>query len=682
MTECAPNCVDKECGEDGCGAECGTCPGAAPICNAQTQLCELECTPDCEGKDCGPDGCGESCGTCPQNETVCDDTSGQCVCEPQCEEGQECGDDGCEGTCGDGCDAGETCNGENACVCTPQCESKECGDDGCGGSCGTCNANSTCSPQGLCSIACDEDWDETVLLLQSDTSNETSSIIDSTANHSISEIGDVHHETDEKKFGSSALYFDDESGLEIPYSSDFNWLDGSDFTAEAWVYANAFDNEPGNNAIMAQAGNNGNWTNGVGDDCGIQWHLSHLAEYENTNEIEDHSLFLQYFGGNNDTGTTLWVADSVSGFSLETWHHVAFVADSSGVRLYVDGVKHDESTEIIGTMQGTPNLLVGGLRSSGWPRNCWNGYIEEVRISQIARYTADFSSSLPTHMFAAQACDPTPTCDENWNETVFLLQSDSSDGNTSFVDSSSSGHAINVNEDVQHDTNEQQWGTSSIYFDGEDDYLELPNNATDFDFGQGNFTIEFWARWADIDTQHTLISKRSPTIYRTYWAISKYPDDYTPGKNAKLQFAANSGGNGSSSTDNDWHLLIESNIPDNLNFTTNQWYHIALVRSGIEEEDTKFYLNGVALATNLYDDSPLVGPLQNVSWSNTIPTFEGKLHVGANVQESAAAISYGTAGISGEFEGHLEDLRITKGHARYTTDFSPPNQSFAAMACE
>lgn len=57
---CAPDCVGRECGDDGCGGSCGTCPGAAPACTGEG-LC---CLPACEGKACGDDGCDGSCGAC------------------------------------------------------------------------------------------------------------------------------------------------------------------------------------------------------------------------------------------------------------------------------------------------------------------------------------------------------------------------------------------------------------------------------------------------------------------------------------------------------------------------------------------------------------------------------------------------------------------------------------------
>ncbi|MEC9071264.1 MAG: hypothetical protein VX938_02750, partial [Myxococcota bacterium] len=82
---CKPDCEGKECGDDGCGGECGVgCPAVASECNAITFKCEAECTPACEeeGLVCGDDGCGGKCGDC-DSGLKCDD--GQCleeVCAP------------------------------------------------------------------------------------------------------------------------------------------------------------------------------------------------------------------------------------------------------------------------------------------------------------------------------------------------------------------------------------------------------------------------------------------------------------------------------------------------------------------------------------------------------------------------------------------------------------------------
>jgi hypothetical protein len=210
---CVPDCLNKQCGSDGCGGSCGDC-GEGSFCDSADSCQVLQgclqptdcpegsvcyeffcCTPDCHDKACGPDSCGGSCGICEPGFSclsgsclpyygICGTKDGpgcpdcsceQCVCDadPFCCETQwdgqcadaclwECGgcmecQASCSGKeCGtDGC--GGTCGEcaspllcvEGACTCVPLCESRECGEDGCGGSCGRCTGNRSCV-EGLC----------------------------------------------------------------------------------------------------------------------------------------------------------------------------------------------------------------------------------------------------------------------------------------------------------------------------------------------------------------------------------------------------------------------------------------------------------------------------------------------------------------------------------------------------
>ena len=142
VDQCFPVCEGKECGDDGCGGECGTCPTAAPDCTEG--ICVAECIPDCEGRECGSDGCGGKCGSCQVDGSTC--LEGQCTggCEPDCD-GKDCGDDGCGGSCGK-CEAPDEECVNDLCVttCEPDCTDAVCGDDGCGGNCGPCGAGSMC----------------------------------------------------------------------------------------------------------------------------------------------------------------------------------------------------------------------------------------------------------------------------------------------------------------------------------------------------------------------------------------------------------------------------------------------------------------------------------------------------------------------------------------------------------
>jgi hypothetical protein len=147
---CAPQCEDKECGEDGCGGNCGVCGGGQTSCDEGTCVCVA----DCAGMECGDDGCGGQCGTCP-GDSLCAD--GVCNCVPDCT-GKECGDDGCGGDCGL-CPENRPHCVAHVCVkeCDPQCDGLQCGPDGCGGTCGECEAGFDCakgscqeSPCGVC----------------------------------------------------------------------------------------------------------------------------------------------------------------------------------------------------------------------------------------------------------------------------------------------------------------------------------------------------------------------------------------------------------------------------------------------------------------------------------------------------------------------------------------------------
>ena len=155
QVEVVETCSDGNgCTTDGCqDGACmftpvsGCCEPACPF----GELCvngQCVCAAQCFGKQCGDDGCGSQCGTCdPGWECT---PQGTCACVPACA-GKQCGDDGCGGKCGT-CLGQEVCT-DGTCLCVPACAGKQCGDDGCGGTCGTCPALHLCQ-QAACVYSC------------------------------------------------------------------------------------------------------------------------------------------------------------------------------------------------------------------------------------------------------------------------------------------------------------------------------------------------------------------------------------------------------------------------------------------------------------------------------------------------------------------------------------------------
>ena len=111
---CVPNCTGLQCGGDGCGGSCGTCPGNQS-CNANGQC--GECVPNCSGVECGNDGCGGSCGECVGgffcNGGFCTDE------EPSCSDGVFNGEESdvdCGGPVCSKCGLGADCLSNRDCT--------------------------------------------------------------------------------------------------------------------------------------------------------------------------------------------------------------------------------------------------------------------------------------------------------------------------------------------------------------------------------------------------------------------------------------------------------------------------------------------------------------------------------------------------------------------------------------
>jgi hypothetical protein len=307
-------------------------------------------------------------------------------------------------------------------------------------------------------------------------------------------------------------------------------------------------------------------------------------------------------------------------FSVDTWYHVAAVRRSGIVSIYVNGVVQPLSVTTNATSAYVmPNypLLVGAADNSATAD--WIGYLKDVRITKgVARYTANFSVS-----------QTTTVDDDYWANVVLAIHGEGT--GTTFTDVSNSAKTITTNGNTTHSTAvAPPFGTSSIYFDGTGDYLSLAS-AADFGFGTGDFTVECWVRLP------TNALSAGSTILDIRPAANA--DDFT-------FYIANSG----SGNRLGYYSNTATGECTNTYLALDTWYHLALVRqSGV----AKIYLNG-----SLQPFSS-----GSSSWPNDVGSSQ-PCYVGANPA--------GTNAIT----GYIKDLRVTKGVARYTQNFTPKYRPF------
>jgi hypothetical protein len=184
-----------------------------------------------------------------------------------------------------------------------------------------------------------------------------------------------------------------------------------------------------------------------------------------------------------------------------------------------------------------------------------------------------------------------------------------------------------ANNGAATNTNQSKFGEKSLYLNGTNQYISTPNNS-DFDFGAGDFTVDWWE-------------------YRT--SSSSYGAVLTRNRDSNLGPYVIGAINGSdlavymSSNGASWNIAEGLSMGS---YILNAWTHYAFVRKG-----NTFYTfkNGI---------------LQNTLNSSVIfPAGSSPIALGYNNTYY--------------FGGYIDEFRVSKGIARWTTDFTSPNAPYA-----
>jgi len=200
-----------------------------------------------------------------------------------------------------------------------------------------------------------------------------------------------------------------------------------------------------------------------------------------------------------------------------------------------------------------------------------------------------------------------------------LLHGDGTNGSTTVIDSSPSPKTVTAFGNAQISTAQSKFGGSSVAFDGTGDYLVSASNV-DFAFGTGDFTIELWLYVFNTSRPNILVDLRTsasqvvPTIYIEQGAVRYVVSD-----------------------------TVRIGAPFTL---ANTWVHLALARS---QGSTRLFINGTQSGSTYADSNNYI---------------QSPVYIGARWDSL------------GSTAGYIDDLRITRGVARYDANFVPPTAPF------
>jgi hypothetical protein len=297
---------------------------------------------------------------------------------------------------------------------------------------------------------------------------------------------------------------------------------------------------------------------------------------------------------------------------LNQWNHVVFVRSGNTYSGYLNGVRFATTTDT----QSISNINAGptiGVRQGGTSFP-FNGYLSNLRV---VNGTAVYDPTVSTLTV------PTAPLTAITNTSLLLNYT-----NAGILDNAMMNDLETVGN-AQISTSVKKYGTGSISFDGTDDRLTTassPNIA----FGTGDFTVEAWVY------TNVLVGERG--FIQTSATVGGLQTSYTNGVISTV--AAGAG----SYTFN--CNIAGTNIGGSVPVTTGTWYHVAFTRSS---GSVRLFINGTlaggptTITANLDGQNICVGGYYNNSYL---------------------------------WNGYVDDLRITKGVARYTTTFTPPTAAF------
>jgi hypothetical protein len=242
-------------------------------------------------------------------------------------------------------------------------------------------------------------------------------------------------------------------------------------------------------------------------------------------------------------------------------------------------------------------------------------------VALLQGYMTDFRVVKGTAVYTSTFTPPTAPLTAITNTTVLLSYQ-----NAGIVDSAMSNDFVTVGS-AQVSTSVYKYGSGSLYFNGSTDYLSTANKPL-FNFGTGDFTVECWVN----------LTTPAGTTYG-YQVVGK--------------------SNGSTG----WAILVNR---------TNTGYSV--VATSTDGSSLLLYQLGTLLATTWY----------HIAWSRTSGTAQLFLNgiVVASASDTSSDTNTNTLWVASQnggqlFPGYIDDLRITNGYGRYTSNFTPPLVAFA-----
>ncbi len=309
---------------------------------------------------------------------------------------------------------------------------------------------------------------------------------------------------------------------------------------------------------------------------------------------------------------TTLVSNVSTTISLNTWYHLAVVRSVSGGT--------NNYVFLNGVAVGTSTTTTA-FADNSQPLKIGTDNLSGSNYNQFTGYISNLRIVKGTAVYTAAFTPPTAPVTAIANTSLLLNYT-----NAGITDAA----AKNVLETVGNagiSTTQSKWGGSAMAFDGSGDYLTFPITPLITSLGP-TYTIEAWIYLANITGVKAIYSTSVASTANYGYFIF-----YVNGSSLGFYNRAATGG-------------AETGIVAGT-LSANTWTHVAI---SVNSNSGRLYINGTQVGSTTTINTTTFTPVYNT--------------IGADILQGY------------NFNGYINDLRITRGLARYTANFTAPTTAF------
>ena len=296
-----------------------------------------------------------------------------------------------------------------------------------------------------------------------------------------------------------------------------------------------------------------------------------------------------------------------------SWNHIAASSDGTTVSIFANGARDGTATATSLGITASTNAVLLGYQTT--TTNPFTGYMASARLVKGTQLYSGTTYTIPTAPLTAVT-----------NTSLLLNYT-----NAGITDATAKNDLETVGN-AQISTTQSKFGGGSMYFDGTGDWLQIPNSNLISVDGTTPFTIEFWMYASSINPRACLLARNNGSTA------------------AGSQFDVNIETTGQISTNFYSGSSAIQPVSATGVISTNTWTHVAITKDG--SGNYKIFINGTQSGSTVTNTSSVNAPSLALTIGST----------------TTAGTNY--------YTGYIDDLRITKGYARYTANFTAPTAAF------